>query len=424
MPELDDNLLVPRGTPAREDEPGVALQTSAYSALMEFVQMRVPAETAGALIGTMRDGAASGRVQIHITSVTPLSLVSARSGVVPSQVEWEKLKARLAAEGGETKVDAERIVGWFYADPGIGIFPRRIDLVAAHDALAPDAGLLLLVNPASDRGAFYAWRRGDFAHIAGFYEALDEPGADAAIPWGGEVPGADEWMRGVMPAAGGAQADGGIGGYTHSDEAHERIASGEDRRRARLIAGVVLGLIVAAALVGSLFLFGRLGQVSPAPIQTQATPTASATPISSIHTVTKETATPKPTSVPTAIPTATATTVVPTAMVEPDSTSTPTIAAQPTPTLRTYTVKRGDTLTTIAAQFSTTPQAIMATNGLKSTVIAVGQLLTIPGPAAPQTANPVATPAHVITQLPTPVPIGTEPIPHAVPSAISTVGTR
>ncbi len=49
----------------------------------------------------------------------------------------------------------------------------------------------------------------------------------------------------------------------------------------------------------------------------------------------------------------------------------------------TYTVKTGDTLTAIAAQFSTTPEQIMAWNGLSSDMIYIGQVLRIGGSPAP-----------------------------------------
>ena len=45
----------------------------------------------------------------------------------------------------------------------------------------------------------------------------------------------------------------------------------------------------------------------------------------------------------------------------------------------TYTVKRGDTLSTIAARFGTSVPALVSANGIKNAnLIHVGQLLTIP----------------------------------------------
>jgi LysM repeat protein len=48
-----------------------------------------------------------------------------------------------------------------------------------------------------------------------------------------------------------------------------------------------------------------------------------------------------------------------------------------------YTVRAGDTLSSIARRFSTTVQAIMTANGLTSTVIRVGQVLVIPNSEQP-----------------------------------------
>lgn len=57
-----------------------------------------------------------------------------------------------------------------------------------------------------------------------------------------------------------------------------------------------------------------------------------------------------------------------------------------------YTVARGDTLSAIAARHGTTVAAVAAANGLSNaSFIRIGQVLTIPGPAAP--AAPVSAPA-------------------------------
>ncbi|MBX3000998.1 MAG: LysM peptidoglycan-binding domain-containing protein [Caldilineaceae bacterium] len=49
----------------------------------------------------------------------------------------------------------------------------------------------------------------------------------------------------------------------------------------------------------------------------------------------------------------------------------------------TYTVRAGDTLSSIARRFNTTVQALMTANRLTSTVIRVGQVLVIPGSEQP-----------------------------------------
>jgi LysM repeat protein len=68
-------------------------------------------------------------------------------------------------------------------------------------------------------------------------------------------------------------------------------------------------------------------------------------------------------------------------------TATPTPGANP----GTYTVQPGDSLSSIARRFNTTVQAIVAANNLRNAdTIFVGQVLTLPGGAAPA---PTATPA-------------------------------
>jgi LysM repeat protein len=54
-----------------------------------------------------------------------------------------------------------------------------------------------------------------------------------------------------------------------------------------------------------------------------------------------------------------------------------------------YTVKSGDNLTKIAAQYGTTVRALRTANGLRTDSIKVGQKLTIPGTASVPTATPV-----------------------------------
>jgi peptidoglycan endopeptidase LytE len=48
------------------------------------------------------------------------------------------------------------------------------------------------------------------------------------------------------------------------------------------------------------------------------------------------------------------------------------------PTYRTYKVKSGDSLSTIAAKFHTTVSKIKKANGLRSDLIRIGQVLKIP----------------------------------------------
>lgn len=75
--------------------------------------------------------------------------------------------------------------------------------------------------------------------------------------------------------------------------------------------------------------------------------------------------------------------------------ATPQRASSPQPQAATHTVVSGDTVSAIAARYGTTVQAVVAANGLDSRAfIRVGQVLTIPGTAAPATtgAQPAAAP--------------------------------
>ena len=72
-------------------------------------------------------------------------------------------------------------------------------------------------------------------------------------------------------------------------------------------------------------------------------------------------------------------------------------AEPPTPAVVAYKVVSGDTLSGLAARYGTTVKAIMDANGLTSTVLRIGQPLTIPLPAAQptgsRTASPTVTPS-------------------------------
>ena len=74
-------------------------------------------------------------------------------------------------------------------------------------------------------------------------------------------------------------------------------------------------------------------------------------------------------------------TPVPTRRPSPSPSAAPSASAGPStaPSFRTtYTVKKGDTLATIAARYKTTAAAIRRVNGLSSNTIRIGQVLKIP----------------------------------------------
>ena len=77
-----------------------------------------------------------------------------------------------------------------------------------------------------------------------------------------------------------------------------------------------------------------------------------------------------------------------------------------------YKVKAGDNLSRIAAMLGTTVSALQLANGMKSTVVYVGQMLAIPGrtPAAPvATSVPAPTAVPAATAVPTAAPVSVAP---------------
>ncbi len=75
-------------------------------------------------------------------------------------------------------------------------------------------------------------------------------------------------------------------------------------------------------------------------------------------------------------PTESPPTSTPSAAASPVATSSPSVPPSAAPT--TYTVKRGDTLSSIAAANATTVRKLKKANGLTSNLIRVGQELVIP----------------------------------------------
>jgi LysM repeat protein len=157
-----------------------------------------------------------------------------------------------------------------------------------------------------------------------------------------------------------------------------------------------LAVLAAGAMVillagGGLFFRSRI----PAAPQPTQTPVPTATETRELtNTATPET----PTSTPTATP-------VPT---QPNT---------PVPPTK-YTVRAGDTLSTIADKFDTTVEKIQAFNGLgNSDELQVGQVLEIP--ASGSTPNPTNTPPPTETFVPGPTP-GT--VLHVVQSGDTLLG--
>jgi LysM repeat protein len=109
--------------------------------------------------------------------------------------------------------------------------------------------------------------------------------------------------------------------------------------------------------------------------------------------------TPAPTDAPTLTPTSTATT---TRTATPTSTPTATSTATPTPTPVIYVVQSGDTLLSIAIEYSTTVDALLQANDLdERQMIYTGQELVIvtPGPIVEAPPTPTPEPTRFLTHI-------------------------
>lgn len=71
-------------------------------------------------------------------------------------------------------------------------------------------------------------------------------------------------------------------------------------------------------------------------------------------------------------------------------------APAPAPSGGTHTVQPGETLYSIATRHGTTPDQLMALNGLTGPTIYVGQVLKVSGAAAPAPSAPPASASHVV----------------------------
>lgn len=137
--------------------------------------------------------------------------------------------------------------------------------------------------------------------------------------------------------------------------------------------------------------FAELIAPTPTPTPT-ATPTEVAMP-----SLAAAEASPPPTPVPVLTPSLETFPLQPVEIASP--TPLPVVTtAPPEPSGTTYVVRWGDTLTSIAAQFGVSVEAIKSANGLSSDIIQVGQQLVIPVASAPSAPAPGGTTTVHIVQ--------------------------
>src|SRR5688500_3591094 len=150
MIDSTSSSLAARGRP----DPSIAvlLDPHVYEAVREATSLRPTSATVGVLLGT--ETSSGGRDLVTVKDALPVELLPSGMGVEPHKRDMEGLTARLESEGGKKEWE----VGIFFADPGFGQFPSRLTISSVRQALAPEAKLLLLINPSTDEGAFGVWR--------------------------------------------------------------------------------------------------------------------------------------------------------------------------------------------------------------------------------------------------------------------------
>lgn len=174
----NSNLLLPKGHPA--DNPCIIFQSEAYMSLLKSALLHSPDETVGALIGTMTRE--NSRETVKIEAIHPIRLIGRGLGLFPDLDKWEELRASLEKDASGRPAGSQCVVGWYFADPGLGLFPPRVEITLAHHALALDRGLLLLINPSTQEVGFCVGQAGALTSVGGFYEGLPNQHAESLIP--------------------------------------------------------------------------------------------------------------------------------------------------------------------------------------------------------------------------------------------------
>src|SRR3954454_18908273 len=137
--------------------PQVVIPTEVYSAMLAAARARMPAETVGALLGKIQH-TRSGETYFTLTDALPLR-------VPPHEVtSLNVIKAAWHERTDELDGDV-RPLGWFYADPGRGVFPSRLDTARVHAALALEGNLLLDFNPGRNQAGLATLENGAFVPL-------------------------------------------------------------------------------------------------------------------------------------------------------------------------------------------------------------------------------------------------------------------
>ncbi|HYP42179.1 MAG TPA: LysM peptidoglycan-binding domain-containing protein [Chloroflexia bacterium] len=391
----DAGLLVPKS----DATPDIAFSAEALSRLMDVCRARMPAETVGALVGTSL--VADGRQHVTISGVQAIEFIPAVQGILTLKQQWETLAANVDSAEGNLG-----IAGWFYADPGMGVFPPRLNILSARQTLELDDKLLLLINPLANQGAFYTWVGETYVHVSGFTEVSDDMDAPVTTGWDPGLKGASRWLetaiagittistrQDIEPLA--ITEDDSVAvqtNYTESRASHyipRRKRMRRSLRRGLALAGLggLLGVALVIALASATLTLREQARALPAPsatplsvaertsasLTTQANPSPTTSPGKLVGQVETE-----PTS--TSITQPTVTIQAAGQGVTPSPSPFPTRQATLGPGVNAvkHTVAPGENLSIIAQQYGTTPEAIMQANNLTSSIIHPGNVLVIP----------------------------------------------
>jgi hypothetical protein len=146
----------------------------------------MPGEVVGALFGDI--GRSEERATVTLRGLKPIDIVDLGSRIVPNRVQWEMLRE------GSSDGSTGELVGWFYTDPGIGLFPPRLDVSRTHGDLHLPFELFLIANPVNNEGAFFVWDGDVLVPVDGFSEASVEGESFPPVRWSGSLPGVHEWL--------------------------------------------------------------------------------------------------------------------------------------------------------------------------------------------------------------------------------------
>ncbi|HUS14669.1 MAG TPA: SH3 domain-containing protein [Chloroflexia bacterium] len=303
---------------------------------MADARARLPLETIGGLVGWARGAGQSARIAIQ--TAVPLDLGLEGPNAALRRDTWERLEAEVA----NVAPLGTGLVGWYYADPAIGVFPPRLDPAAVRHMPTMGGDLMLVVNPAADEAGFYRWMDDHWAAVPDcFGVPPDEP--ELPIPWNGTVRGVQAWLAAAAPVAPRSRAP-------QADRPGPTPAAPPDRvrideravampapatarapRSTSLVTVALVVLLLLTGLGGYVFLNGANGLATPPPPAPTETVASSPTSVAVAVISTPSEAAIAATATAPSLPSETATTAATSTAPPADIATPPTPAPSSTP---------------------------------------------------------------------------------------------